>query len=114
MAVEKLTRTTCDRCTVIVEEIPEDTLAATEAGPGPLLYVEAKHFGRQDAIVFKDLCEKCMRRIVSLLDQVELKKPDAEEETSTGNGSDKKKKKKKGANQAATPGGEETPDESTF
>lgn len=96
MAVEALTRFTCDRCKNIIQET-QDSSASQERGY-PLLYLEAQKFGRP-ALRFDDLCDKCEARVAALLDQLDLSKPSAEASTepppeNEGDSSPKKKSKK--------------------
>lgn len=92
MAVEALTRFTCDRCNNIIQET-RDSGASEERGGQPLIYLEAAKYGR-DCIRFDDLCEKCDTRVAALLDQLDLSKASMDQ-TEAAPAPQKKKKKPK-------------------
>jgi len=72
MAKEKISRTICDRCARVMEEIDTGNAAATEGTP-PKYYVEVDG---AKALAFEDLCKKCDDRIASLLEDMKLEKPE--------------------------------------
>jgi hypothetical protein len=94
MAVETLTRCTCDRCKSIIEETP-NTDSATERAGDPLLYLEARGLGRKEPLRFDDLCARCKARVEALLAQLDLK---GGESDPVEDAPAKKPKKKKGQN----------------
>ena len=92
MAVETVTRTTCDRCKNLIEETP-DSGSSDERGGKPLLYIEANG---EEVVKFIDLCQKCDDRCKHLLKQLKLEKPadDDKKPEEKDNGADKPKKGK--------------------
>lgn len=71
MAKEKISRTICDRCARVVEEL--DTGKEDESSSaGPKYYVEVNG---AKALSFEDLCAKCDDRVTSLLEDMKLEKP---------------------------------------
>jgi hypothetical protein len=72
MAKEKISRTICDRCARVVEEL--DTGKEDPTGsPHPKYYVEVNGV---KVVAFEDLCKKCDDRIASLLEDMKLEKPE--------------------------------------
>jgi hypothetical protein len=87
MAKEKISRTICDRCARVVEEL--DTGKEDETGaPSPKYYVEVNG---TKALAFDDLCKKCDDRVTSLLEDMKLEKPEGKKK---GKGKSKKTKDK--------------------
>ena len=70
MAVEKLVRTTCDRCKNVIEEL-HNASAGDDRGGKPVLYLEHKS---APALKFEDLCQKCSERVENLIGQIKLEK----------------------------------------
>ena len=75
MATKTVTRTTCDRCNRIMEEIGATALVNSATGT-PLLYLEGRG---EDTIKFDDLCDKCVVRVKHLVNQLRLEKEDGVE-----------------------------------
>jgi hypothetical protein len=103
MAVETVTRTTCDRCKNLIEETP-DSSSGEDRGGKPILYIE---FNGEEVVKYLDLCQKCDDRCTHLLKQLRLEKPDSDDKKpeEKENGPDKPKKgknKNKDAVDAAT------------
>ena len=93
MAVETVTRTTCDRCKNLIEETP-DSGAGEDRGGKPILYIE---FNGEEVVQYHDLCQKCDDRCKHLLKQLRLEKPDDDKKPEEKqNGADKPKGKGKG------------------
>jgi len=107
MAVETVTRTICDRCKSVFEEIG-DASSSDERNGKPLLYIEAKG---EEPIKFDDLCTKCEERIFStLLKQIRLDKDEKEQEKKAQPSkakADKAEKKAKQKNPSADSAGDE-------
>lgn len=107
MAVENITRKTCDRCSRVIEESPgrED---GDKNKTGPAVYAEFS--GLKDApskIQFDDLCDKCEARCINLAQQLAKQSSPADETTS-----DKKKPGKgKGKGKGDKDKGDKSPDE---
>ena len=91
MAKEKISRTICDRCARVVEELDTGKEDASREGAAPKYYVEVSG-GK--ALSFEDLCKKCDDRVASLLEDMKLEKPAKADKPSK---SDKKSAKKDGS-----------------
>ena len=97
MAVETLTRMTCDRCKRVVEE--SDSLSDTKLDERKaLLYIE--HMG-SPPVRFDDLCKKCDERVSSLLSQIRLDEEPAKKAPAEKKEASAEKKAKKSKNKAA-------------
>jgi hypothetical protein len=98
MAVQTVTRTTCDRCPRVIEEVGAKTLENAGAKKA-LIYLEGEGV---EPIKFDDLCDKCVVRVSHLVKQLRLekedkdaddKKPDTKDTSAKKTGKDKSKGK---------------------
>lgn len=64
MAKERVSRTICDRCGSVVEEVDTQTKVDSTVDVPPILYLEVKG---EEVLSFEDLCSKCNDRIAALV-----------------------------------------------
>lgn len=83
MAVQTVTRTTCDRCPRVIEEVGATKLN-NDGPPKPLLYMEGAGELFQEPIKFDDLCDKCITRVTHLVKQLRLEKDEGTDEKDEG------------------------------
>ena len=72
MAREKVSRTICDRCKRVVEEV--DSGAATDdRDENVIVYVE---LNGTKTVEFVDLCQPCDERVKDLIKDIQLERPE--------------------------------------
>ena len=90
MSREKVSRTICDRCKRVVEEVDSST-STDDPDANVIVYVE---LNGTKAIEFVDLCQPCDERVNALVKDIRLERPEGKKGRGRGKGKDKDKDKK--------------------
>ena len=73
MAKERVSRTICDRCKTVFEEVESEAKPETSTSNSPpKVYIE---MGGEKVLSLDDLCKKCDDRVKNLITDIKLEKP---------------------------------------